>query len=108
MKLKQSTVTIAAGLVIAAMTVLLIAAVVLTGRADARLDQARQDRNTQQALGAEMRAASTLLTNEVRAYSVTTDQEHLDNYWREVDETKTRDRVVAELRTLGATRRSSI
>ena len=79
------------------MTALLVMGVVLSGRAATRLDQAKQDRITQQELSAELRGASTLLTNEVRAYAVTGEQAHLDNYWREVNETKTRDRVVAQL-----------
>ena len=105
MKLKQSTITLIAGVAVAAMTALLVLGVVLSGRAETRLDQAKQDRVTQQELSADMRGASTLLTNEVRAYAVTADQAHLDNYWREITETKTRDRVVAKLRELGATDR---
>jgi methyl-accepting chemotaxis protein len=102
-KLKQSTVTLAGAIVFTAVTAALLIGVVLSGRANQRLDQAKADRNTQQELGAQMRAASTLLTNEVRAYAVTTDDAHLANYWREVNETKTRDHVVAQLRKLGAT-----
>jgi len=102
-KLKQSAVTLASAVVFAAITVLLVFAVILSGRAGTRLDDAKASRETQQALSAEMRGASTLLTNEVRAFAVTTDTAHLDNYWREVDETRTRDRVVAKLRKLGAT-----
>ena len=105
MQLKQSTISLIAGLAVAAMTALLVLGVVLSGRAETRLDQAKQDRLTQQELSADMRGASTLLTNEVRAYAVTADQAHLDNYWREITETKTRDRVVAKLRELGATDR---
>jgi len=104
-KLKQSTISLIAGVAVAAMTALLVLGVVLSGRAETRLDQAKQDRVTQQELSADMRGASTLLTNEVRAYAVTADQAHLDNYWREITETKTRDRVVAKLRELGATDR---
>jgi methyl-accepting chemotaxis protein len=104
-KLKQSTITLIAGVAVTAMTALLVLGVALSGRAATRLDRAKQDRITQQALSADLRAASTLLTNEVRAYAVTADQAHLDNYWREVTETKTRDRVVAQLRDLGATDR---
>lgn len=34
---------------------------------------------------------------------MTTSQEHLDAYWTEIDETKTRDHVVTRLKALGAT-----
>ncbi|HET6547006.1 MAG TPA: methyl-accepting chemotaxis protein [Solirubrobacter sp.] len=105
MKLKQSTVTLAAGVLLAVMTALLVTGVVLSGNAAAQLDETEQSRDTQLTLAADMRGASTLLTNEVRSYAVTTDDVHLDNYWREVNETRTRDRVVAKLRKLGATQR---
>jgi methyl-accepting chemotaxis protein len=101
-KLKQSTVTLAAAGLLAVMTALLVTGVVLTGSAENRLDKAQSARDAQVALAADMRGASTLLTNEVRAYAVTTDSAHLDAYWREVNVTKTRDHVVAQLRKDGA------
>jgi methyl-accepting chemotaxis protein len=53
-------------------------------------------------LGQDLAAASDFLTNEARRYSVFGDQRHYDAYWKEVKETKTRDRVVARLQALGA------
>jgi methyl-accepting chemotaxis protein len=53
-------------------------------------------------LGLDLAAASDFLTNEARLYSVFGEQSHYDAYWKEVKETKTRDRVVARLRDLGA------
>ncbi len=53
-------------------------------------------------LGLDLANASTYLTNEARLYSVLGDRTHYDNYWREVNQTKTRDHVVAELTRLGA------
>jgi methyl-accepting chemotaxis protein len=53
-------------------------------------------------LGLDLAAASDYLTNEARRYVQFGDQRHLDNYWREVNETKTRDRVVNRLQALGA------
>ena len=53
-------------------------------------------------LGFDLAAASDYLTNEARRYVQFGDQRHLDNYWQEVNETKTRDRVVARLQELGA------
>lgn len=52
-------------------------------------------------LGAELGAASDLLTGEARAYSVTGDRAHLDAYWAEITTTKTRDRVLARMKELG-------
>jgi methyl-accepting chemotaxis protein len=54
-------------------------------------------------LGAEFAQASDYLTAQVRFYAVTGEQSYLDNYWREVNDTKTREHVVAQLKKLGAT-----
>jgi len=53
-------------------------------------------------LGLDLAKASDFLTNEARAYAASGNQRHYDNYWREVKETKTRDRVVQRLKELGA------
>jgi methyl-accepting chemotaxis protein len=53
-------------------------------------------------LGLDLASASDFLTNEARRYSVFGERQHYDAYWTEVKETKTRDRVVARLRELGA------
>jgi methyl-accepting chemotaxis protein len=55
-------------------------------------------------LGIDLANASDYLTNEARRYTIFGDKVHHDNYWREVKQTKTRDRVVARLRELGAPR----
>jgi methyl-accepting chemotaxis protein len=44
-----------------------------------------------------------LLTNEVRAYVVTGDRSHLDDYWAEIDTTQTQAKSLDRLRELGAT-----
>jgi len=53
-------------------------------------------------LGIDLANASDYLTNEARRYAVFGEKEHFDNYWREVNETKTRDKVVARLTELNA------
>jgi methyl-accepting chemotaxis protein len=53
-------------------------------------------------LGIDLASASDYLTNEARRYTIFGDKAHYDNYWREVKETRTRDRVVARLHELGA------
>ncbi|QHW31920.1 HAMP domain-containing protein [Paenibacillus rhizovicinus] len=53
-------------------------------------------------LGIDLANASDYLTNEARAYVQFGDIVHYDNYWREVNETKTRDHVLDELTKLGA------
>ncbi|MGB5902058.1 MAG: methyl-accepting chemotaxis protein [Xanthobacteraceae bacterium] len=54
-------------------------------------------------LGSDLANASDYLTDEVRFYTVTGEKTYLDNYWREVKETKSRDRVLVRLKELGAT-----
>lgn len=53
-------------------------------------------------LGIDLLAASDYLTNEVRGYVQFGDKKHFDNYWKEVNETKTRDKVVVRLKELNA------
>jgi len=53
-------------------------------------------------LGIDLASASDYLTNEARAYVQFGDKVHYDNYWKEVNETKTRDRVFSRLKELNA------
>ena len=46
---------------------------------------------------------SAYLTDEVRAFAATGEQEHYDNYWKEVNELKNRDIGVAALQEIGIT-----
>jgi methyl-accepting chemotaxis protein len=79
----------------------LVASIVLATRAthDEQNAVARQAQLKQ--LGQQLSASSDFLTNEARAFAVTGERSHLDAYWREVEETRTRDRVVARLKALG-------
>jgi methyl-accepting chemotaxis protein len=73
--------------------------------ADAGLEHEREAqarRAESRQLANDLADASDLLTNEARRYTIFGNKRHLDNYWREVKETKTRDRVVARLKELGA------
>ncbi|WP_309119109.1 methyl-accepting chemotaxis protein [Paenibacillus sp.] len=53
-------------------------------------------------LGIDLADASDYLTNEARNFVQFGERKHYDNYWREVNETKTRDRVVERLKELGS------
>jgi len=53
-------------------------------------------------LGNDLATGSDLLTNEARRYTIFGEKKHYDAYWREVNQTKTRDRVVQRLTQLGA------
>ena len=52
------------------------------------------------ALGDQLRDASDLLTREARRYAIFGNKRHYDAFWREVNETKTRDKVVKRLKEL--------
>lgn len=53
-------------------------------------------------LGIAIANGSDYLTDEVRRYVQFGDKVHFDNYWREVNETKSRDKVVIRLKELNA------
>ncbi len=73
--------------------------------ADASIESERQAVSRQaefKQLGDDLAAGSDLLTNEARRYTIFGEKKHHDAYWREVNQTKTRDRVVQRLTQLGA------
>lgn len=51
----------------------------------------------------QLREGSQYLTQEVRAYAVTGDKKHYDNYWNEVNTTKSRDNAIAAMKAIGIT-----
>ncbi|MGE0063181.1 MAG: methyl-accepting chemotaxis protein [Xanthobacteraceae bacterium] len=53
-------------------------------------------------LGFDLSNASDFLTEQARRYAIFGEKAHLDAYWKEVKETKTRDRVISRLVELGA------
>ncbi|WP_245850805.1 methyl-accepting chemotaxis protein [Paenibacillus herberti] len=53
-------------------------------------------------LSLELLEASDYLTEQARHYTIDGEKEHYDSYWNEVKETRTRDKVVARLKELGA------
>jgi methyl-accepting chemotaxis protein len=101
MKLKQSVVTLVAAATFAVMAVLLVVGVLVSSNASTEVDDATANRAELKQLGLDLANASGHLTDEVRAFAVTTDDAHLDAYWTEVEKTKTRDRVIERLKQLG-------
>ncbi|GAA2629460.1 hypothetical protein GCM10010399_71640 [Dactylosporangium fulvum] len=100
--LRQSTVNRAAAGILLLITGLLVLAVWMVNGAVQRQAAAYERQAQFKALALELNGSSDLLTAEARSYAVTGDRKHLDNYWREINETKTQDRAVAQLRQLGA------
>ncbi len=103
MNIRQTTLSIAAAAVFLVAAAVLGASVYMVQNAisDERASLDRQAENL--ALADELNGASDFLTNKARQFAVTQDMRHLDDYWAEINETKTRDRIVARLGELGAT-----
>jgi methyl-accepting chemotaxis protein len=99
--MKQSTVTLAGVIAFTAVAAMLIAGVLAVKGAAANEQESVERRAELRQLGIDLGAASDFLTNEARAYAVTADDAHLRAYWNEIDNTKTRDKVVARLEELG-------
>ncbi len=76
--------------------------VVLLNESESRESLAIKRQAELKQLGIDLADASNYLTNEVRNYVQFGERVHYDNFWREVRETRTRDRVVQRLRELGA------
>lgn len=53
-------------------------------------------------LGIDLESSSEDLTNQVRAYVQFGDERYYENYWEEINETQTRERVVSRLEELDA------
>lgn len=68
-----------------------------------RLNNASEDRFNLTYHANQFMDGSAYLTNEVRAYASTGNQEHYDNYWNEVNNLKNRDKGVAALQEIGIT-----
>jgi methyl-accepting chemotaxis protein len=99
---RQVVVNRAAVGTLAGIAALLVLTVILLNGAVHRERDAQQRETEFKALGLQLQAASDFLTDEARAYAVTADRAHLDAYWGEIDQTKTRDHVIARLQELGA------
>ncbi|MFD1381180.1 hypothetical protein [Fodinicurvata halophila] len=88
--------------IVCAMSLLAVFMIWMAGQSVGR-ERAAVDRQIEfRQLGQDLAAASDYLTNQARLYAVTGNREHHENYWREVEETQTRDKVVERLRELNA------
>jgi len=90
------------GTVFAALAVLSIGSVLMLRANYAQILEAVTKQAEFKQLGIDLANASDLLTDEARGYVQFGDKKHYDNYWREVNVTKTRDKVVERLKELGA------
>ncbi|HEV7370078.1 HAMP domain-containing methyl-accepting chemotaxis protein [Arenibaculum sp.] len=102
--MRISTITKSAYAATIGLSCLSASCLILADRAIEAERQAERERTEYQQLALDLASASDHLTNEARRYTIFGDRQHFDNYWREVKETATRDRVVARLAELGAPR----
>lgn len=82
---------------------IMVILLVMNSRLTNRLNSASDDRFNLTYHANQFMNGSAYLTNEVRAYASTGDQEHYDNYWNEVNNLKNRDKGVEALQEIGIT-----
>lgn len=73
------------------------------GAINSRLDDANEDRFNLTYNANRFMNGSSYLTDEVRAYAATGNQEHYDNYWNEINNLKNRDQGIAAMQEIGIT-----
>ncbi len=102
MIIKQSTINIIAVMAFLLIALLLGSSVYFARLAIQEEHQAVARQSEFKQLGIELAQASEYLTDEARKFAVTSDMEHLQNYWHEIEVTKTRDKILSRLKELQA------
>lgn len=102
MIIKQSTIS-ALMLGVFFFIAILLGGSILYMSSSIKAEQTAEKRRTEfKQLGINLADASDYLTDEARKYAVTKDIVHLKKYWKEINETKTRDNVISRLRELNS------
>lgn len=84
--------------IIALIALVLVDSVVYLSRSIQTEQKAEENRSTFRQLGQQLKDGSDYLTDQARVYVVTHDRTAMDNYWKEANETRRRDRAVDALR----------
>ena len=100
--LKQSTTNWILGILNVSFFIVLAICIVVISSSFKDLLASEQRKSEFRDLGLTLADGSKYLTNEIRAYVQFGDKVHLDNYWKEVNETKSRDYALERLIELGA------
>lgn len=100
--LKQSTTNWILGILNVSFFIVLAICIVVISSLFKDLLASEQRKSEFRDLGLTLADGSKYLTNEIRAYVQFGDKVHLDNYWKEVNETKSRDYALERLIELGA------
>jgi signal transduction histidine kinase/CheY-like chemotaxis protein len=102
MNIKQSTIS-AIMLGIFLFIAMLLGASIFYMNAGIKAERLAEQRRTEfKQLGINLADASDYLTDEARKYAVTQDISHLQKYWEEINQTRTRDNVIARLQELNS------
>jgi len=102
MIIKQSTIS-AIMLGIFLFIAILLGASIVYMNSSIRAERTAEQRRTEfKQLGINLADASDYLTDEARKYAVTQDIAHLHKYWKEINETQTRDQVISRLGELNS------
>ena len=96
--MKQSTLTKVAAVVAVVLTLLTMVAVFFTVRAGAAAEAAITQRQVSLDASRAVSASSGLLTNTVRAFAATGDKQWLEQYWTEIDTTKSQAKAIETLK----------
>ncbi len=96
--MRQSTFTRTAAAAAAILAVTAGLAVLVSSNATAEAEQARHRREVSRAAADQVAVGSGLLTDSVRAFTATGDKAWLDQYWTEVDVTKSRSEALDQLK----------
>ncbi len=83
--------------------VVVIVLLFVYGSVSGQLDDANEDRFNLTYNANRFMNGSSYLTNEVRAFASTGEQEHYDNYWNEINNLKNRAQGVAAMQEIGIT-----
>jgi methyl-accepting chemotaxis protein len=100
MAVKQSTISIAAAGIFLVLAVLLGAGVYLVSGSIEQEQNAVGWQAESRQLGIELANATMRLSDDTRKFVINNDRDALTNYWREIEQTKSRERVIERLAEL--------
>lgn len=98
--LKQSTANLVLCIANISFFIILAICIVVISSSFNDLVKAEERKAEFKELGIALANGSDYLTDEIRRYVQFGDKVHVDNYWREVNETKSRDMAVIRLKEL--------
>ena len=101
--MNQSTMTLILNGASIAALILMVISLAAYSWVSVQLEAANEDRFNLTYHANQFMNASSYLTNEVRAFSATSLQEHYDNYLNEVNTLQSREKAVAAMQDIGIT-----